>query len=411
MNNADPEDSASLLDEIRRSDAARVEAANDRVVDGLLRASAALSSAGKPDTAADVLGQIRAEHRGGAVLPDRPERRFAVNPVFVRSLAALAAGLLVVAGLWWVSESLVIKPPATVEASGDVVIRRGQRAIPVAGTARLYNRDTLETGRDARAVVRYAGEHTFVNLRADSRLKLDRRQGAKRLFLESGSLLADVAPQPAGRPMVVETPQASLRVEGTQFRLRSDASGSQLQVTDGKVSMTRLSDLYALEVPAGCSLALGRTRIPAHLLPIEQAVFGHLRSDQISEPGQSLRLAQALAVNTLTYEVSLGGVKPPDRLKQAVTAAHSAGLRFFARVDIQSARRLNMSQAEFTGLLQNRLASLVEEYDLDGVYFANALIGQDESQVVSLLNPVYQYMAETQPGTALLVGYPSDPNT
>ena len=59
MNSIDPADSESLLDEIRNSETARSEAAADRIVDGLLRASASQSSPSRPDTAAEVLKRIR----------------------------------------------------------------------------------------------------------------------------------------------------------------------------------------------------------------------------------------------------------------------------------------------------------------------------------------------------------------
>jgi ferric-dicitrate binding protein FerR (iron transport regulator) len=411
MNHTDPEDSKAFLDEIKKSESARSEAATDRIVDGLLRASAAMNAADKPNTAAEVLKRIRTEPDNVIALPDGREQGDSLSrTTLIRSFTVVAASLLLIAGLWWLSENLTIRPLATLEAYGPVTIHRGDRAVPVTATARLYNRDTIETRQGARAIVRYTNERTYMNLRSESRLTVNRRGGAKQLLLQSGSLIADVAPQPADRPMIVATPQASVLVAGTSFRLKSDTSGSLLEVTDGKVCMTRLSDQHTLEVPAGCTLALEGSRTPT-LLPIGQVVLGHLRNDQMTEPDKSVKMARALAVNTLTYEMALNGAKPPDRLKQAVATAHKAGLRFFAKVDIQGGRALNLEQAELIRLLQNRLAAFVEEYDLDGVYFINAATGRDESQVVNLLNPVYQYMNETQPGTALVIGYPSDSNT
>jgi len=412
MTSIDPDDSKALLDHINESDTARSSVAADRVTDGLLRAAASAAAADKTDTAAAVLRQVRRIRPELAVVPApaRPERRFHASPVFVRSFATVAASLMVLACLWWVSESLRLQSLATVEAYGQVTIRRGDRTIPVTAATRLYSRDTIETKDGSRATVRYTGERTYLSLRADSRLRLSQSDGAKQLFLDTGTLTADVAPQPADRPMIVSTPRASIRVAGTRFRIQSDAAGALLEVTEGKVCMTRLSDRYSLEVPAGCTLALQGTRTPT-LAPIEQVVLGHLRKDQLVEPDKSVRLARAFAINTLTYEVPLDNGAPPDRLKEAVAAAHQAGLRFFARVDLKNGRAMNMNQSEYIKLLQNRLATLVERYDFDGVYFINGIPGKDEAHIVDLLNPVYQYMNETQPGTSLLVGGPNDSST
>ena len=74
--------------------------------------------------------------------------------------------------------------------------------------------------------------------------------GQKRLQLRSGTASANVRPQPAGRPMVIQTTSASLEVLGTQFTIETDTSATRLDVSQGKVRVKRLSDGADLEVPA-----------------------------------------------------------------------------------------------------------------------------------------------------------------
>ncbi len=75
--------------------------------------------------------------------------------------------------------------------------------------------------------------------------------GQKRLRLKSGTASANVRPQPAGRPMVLQTTSAALEVLGTQFAIETDTSATRLDVSQGKVRVKRLSDGADLEVPAG----------------------------------------------------------------------------------------------------------------------------------------------------------------
>ena len=72
----------------------------------------------------------------------------------------------------------------------------------------------------------------------------------KRLALEHGSALADVAPQPAGAPLVIATRRGDAVVRGTTLRVDADPSATVLSVHSGLVAL-RMPDDTVLEVPAG----------------------------------------------------------------------------------------------------------------------------------------------------------------
>jgi hypothetical protein len=76
----------------------------------------------------------------------------------------------------------------------------------------------------------------------------------QRVVLSRGRVSAQVAPQKAGRSMALVTPHAEARVLGTTLRILiepGDAGSTRLEVTEGKVSLKRLSDGKAVDVPSG----------------------------------------------------------------------------------------------------------------------------------------------------------------
>ena len=68
------------------------------------------------------------------------------------------------------------------------------------------------------------------------------------------SIVADIAPQSDGRPMLIHTPTADLEVLGTQLNVDVGASSTLLNVNEGRVRLTRLVDGQVVEVPAAHQL-------------------------------------------------------------------------------------------------------------------------------------------------------------
>lgn len=74
--------------------------------------------------------------------------------------------------------------------------------------------------------------------------------GQKTVHLRSGSLSAEVSPQPSRRPLLIHTPTALLEVLGTRFEVDSDDANTRLAVNEGRVRLTRLVDGRVAEVSA-----------------------------------------------------------------------------------------------------------------------------------------------------------------
>jgi hypothetical protein len=96
------------------------------------------------------------------------------------------------------------------------------------------------------AAVRYA-DGTRLALIGDTAVTCSDQEG-KVVRLHHGTLAASVQPQPAGSPLVVETPAARVEVLGTEFTCRAGDDGTEVSVTRGRVRVVRTSDGAAVEV-------------------------------------------------------------------------------------------------------------------------------------------------------------------
>ena len=192
-----------------------------------------------------------------------------------RPLAAAAAALVLLtcgAALWSARGAL---PALTVVdvAGGSLTWSddAGERRA-LSGGEGLSSGQLALDGASASARLRFADGSTVV-LAGDSAVALA-GTGQKLLRLTHGALSADVQPQPAGRPLLVRTGTAELRVLGTRFTVTTDAERTTLEVEHGRVRLERLADGQAVEVAAQQSAVAGldpaRPMLAAHRDPPPQ---------------------------------------------------------------------------------------------------------------------------------------------
>jgi len=125
-----------------------------------------------------------------------------------------------------------------VELEGALAVRAGQ-GIPDGREVRTGSAEGL-------AEIRYP-DGTLVQLGRGTAARLI-DDGAKRLRIARGFLSARVTKQLEGRPMVLETPEAELRVLGTAFTVAADPGQTRLEVSEGRVRIARRSDRASVEV-------------------------------------------------------------------------------------------------------------------------------------------------------------------
>jgi hypothetical protein len=107
----------------------------------------------------------------------------------------------------------------------------------------------------------------------------------KRVSLDKGHLRAQVARQPADRPMEVSTPHAEAKVLGTTLRLHV-AGATRLEVVEGKVGLKSRISGAAVEVAAGHYAVAAADVDPvsyAHPLVIDLNDFGTARDAKPAE--------------------------------------------------------------------------------------------------------------------------------
>ena len=131
---------------------------------------------------------------------------------------------------------------------GDVAEVSGMRRLVTTGMD-LNEGQTLETGVNSQATLVYA-DGTTIHLAPSTRLTNLGIKAGKQGRLERGRIDAEVAPQPQGAPMVLQTPQAAVTVVGTEFSLDVNTSTTRLDVDHGKVRMARSTDNAAVDVSA-----------------------------------------------------------------------------------------------------------------------------------------------------------------
>ncbi|HXT60184.1 MAG TPA: LamG-like jellyroll fold domain-containing protein [Pirellulales bacterium] len=183
----------------------------------------------------------------------RPARRWAVR--WLVRWASLAAGILlglgVVAGYW--AFDRFAGHVAVLEKAGDrVTLVRGGKGRPAEAAAALCAGDRLLTGPESAAAVRYR-DGTLVEIEGAASVDFRRSAGGagKTIWIERGSLSAQVAPQPRGEPMLFDSRGATTRVLGTSLRVHVAGDETRVQVREGRVQLTRKSDGKALTVAGG----------------------------------------------------------------------------------------------------------------------------------------------------------------
>jgi ferric-dicitrate binding protein FerR (iron transport regulator) len=156
----------------------------------------------------------------------------------------------------------------TVQGRAYVFTRSPAERTPLKAGQPLFDvQSVMVEGARSLAVIEYP-DRTRLEVAGETvlrRLADEKDRTRKLVVLEQGSVTADVAKQPAGKPMILRTVQAEATVLGTRFVLSTQAEGTRLAVEEGAVSFVRRADRQAVTVRSGfCSVAApGRPLEPA----------------------------------------------------------------------------------------------------------------------------------------------------
>jgi ferric-dicitrate binding protein FerR (iron transport regulator) len=138
--------------------------------------------------------------------------------------------------------------------NGSVIVLNGSDRHLACRNEILSPGSELLTGPMSSARLRYA-DGTILDLTANAHLgnleRVNEYGGQKALRLEAGTVHADVAHQPEGRPLLIATADAEAVVLGTRLILDTKTSDTRLSVEKGLVRLVRTADRKSVEVPAG----------------------------------------------------------------------------------------------------------------------------------------------------------------
>jgi len=170
---------------------------------------------------------------------------------------ALAACLLALAVL---AISLTRKSPplriAEVHVTGAAVQVTRAGVLLRGGTIELRAGDIITTPTNETAVIAYEHESTRIEIHPGSVVQFGDAAVGKQFELRRGIIQARVAPQPAERPMRVETAYARATVLGTEFVMRADERATKLDVLEGKVQLACRESGKKKMVKAGFSATM-----------------------------------------------------------------------------------------------------------------------------------------------------------
>lgn len=219
--------------------------------------------------------------RAGVRLDDTPVPRKTARdfgPEAIPLLAIAASLVVLLLGLLWLNHQ---NPNDRTVIVAEVIgsgywVDHGGTLKPLAANDRISG-GAIETTGAASSLKLICQDGTQLEIEGDSAAVLD-VDGQKFLRLRKGTLYAEVVPQPAGQPFLIETPTAKFEVLGTRFGLDADNEASRLEVNEGSVRAIRRIDGEAVEVPANHAIVAGfAAGNELSLLPRRKVVFGWMR--------------------------------------------------------------------------------------------------------------------------------------
>ena len=184
----------------------------------------------------------------------RRVRRRASGFVVALATAAVLLAAVYVGGAFDTPEQASTVAELT-SVRGTVNVANGKDIRQIRRTALVRPGHRVVTEEDAEAILRYPDGSTLT-LGERTALTLADRVTAKEMMLRKGTIVADVAPQPADAPMSITTTTAAMTVLGTKFTLSFDALMSpslatRLEVESGRVDISTIGGTRSVTVATG----------------------------------------------------------------------------------------------------------------------------------------------------------------
>jgi hypothetical protein len=261
-----------LLDAMSADRELRTRFLRDEQIDGQLR-TLGRCDADQDEFATQSMDRLSAERKGDAFIRRmkgtmrdagvfrRPAR---LRIVRWRTWAIAAACVLTVAGTVFYNLHRTGRLPEVIGrvtlADSDVRIeRQGETIIACVGTV-IRIGDTLVTQVESSAEVAYDDGGAEVTFGDNTRAVFLGEERGRRLKVLEGSLQARVDPEAKSPGLTVGTPDAEIRVKGTEFMVTVQESSTYVDVTSGFVGVVRCSDREEELVGPGQNIRVEKDR-------------------------------------------------------------------------------------------------------------------------------------------------------
>ena len=142
-----------------------------------------------------------------------------------------------------------------------VLLREAGRQRRLENGFELRDGDVI-TVREGFLRVAYVEEKTYLHLQSGSEVTLGLKKSGKQLRIGRGVVDLDVAPQPAGEPMVVRGANATVTVKSARATVRSLGQETLVEVAEGSTHVVRLRDGVTLQVGAGEWTSVNEQALP-----------------------------------------------------------------------------------------------------------------------------------------------------
>jgi hypothetical protein len=150
--------------------------------------------------------------------------------------AGIAAQLLIVFSIYNMPSDDGLYHGAFYSESGEAWLVREGKTLTISAEMRLMDGDRIIVDDKGDLQITW-NDSTITQFKDETEVKFSLKSGAKHISLLRGKLQAQVTKQAPGLPMVVTTPNSTVTVLGTRFRLKANGEQSLLEVDHGAVEM------------------------------------------------------------------------------------------------------------------------------------------------------------------------------
>jgi len=167
---------------------------------------------------------------------------------------ALAATLLIVAGIGMAYYVYGSNVAVVAEVNGDVIVKSWGAPRQAFVGEKIYSGSRVICRDGSSQAVIKCNDGSSLSLGPRTELSFTVSRGQYRAFLYSGTLFAAIKKQKDKNPFIITTRTAVATVLGTELNLAAGDASTSMEVDKGLVRLTRIDDGKKVEVPAGQSV-------------------------------------------------------------------------------------------------------------------------------------------------------------